>query len=280
MQKLQDWLTQQWVILWGRKIDPAAFSWLIGPFGNQDAIGKYFVVEFAVKEGLMVTRDLETGGLIPSINSLNLSEAERNSLSDEIVDFYENTAKFDLQFSVQWNPLFQPFGFLIRKLFSNRLGQLNIPVKSSKSFHPLVSDLITLSELGAFSPKYTFWLRSIKSSGQSLYSGVYGIGALASGQACVKAVFPLPNGNATVLLSPRVSNEGELILESAGKAFGDAGFYFLLKDSKGDYWTQYIRSFRDRLIVRSKNGHLSAEQIFTLWSKEVLRFNYDIQRKR
>jgi len=277
MQKIQDWLTQQWVIIWGQKINPAEFSWLIGPFGNLDAIDENFITEFAEKEKLKVVQDAKTGGLIPSINSLNLSEIERSSLPSQVIDFYENTARYDLHFSVKWNPLFKIFGVLISRLFSRRLRQFNIPTSNSKNFHPLKSELISLAEPDSDKVKYTFWLRSIKSSGQPVYSGVYGITTIPSGKTCIKAVFPLPNGNATVLMTPCVGKNGELILESSGKKFGDAGFYFLLKDSKGEYWAQYIRSFRDRLILRSANSILSAEQVLTLWKKEVLRFNYKIE---
>lgn len=279
MQKIQDWLTQQWVIIWGRKINPTEFSWLIGPFGNLDVIGENFANEFAVKEKLIVCRDANTGGLIPSINNL-ISETECSNLSSQVIDFYENTAKYDLHFSVKWNPFFKVFGVLISRLFSNRLRQLNIPTANSKNFHSLKSELISLAEPDSNKVKYTFWLRSIKSSGEPVYSGVYGISTLPTGKTCIKAVFPLPNGNATVLMTPCVGKNGELILESSGKKFGDAGFYFLLKDSKGDYWAQYISSFRDRLILRSTNGRLSAEQVLTLWQKEVLRFNYKIEQKQ
>ena len=280
MQKIQDWLTQQWVIIWGRKINPTEFSWLMGPFGNLDVIGENFVNELAAKEKLTVCRETNTGGLIPSINSLILSETECSNLSSQVIDFYENTAKYDLHFCVKWNPFFKVFGVLITRLFSNRLRQLNIPTENSKNFHLLKSELISLVEPDSNKVKYTFWLRSIKSSGEPVYSGVYGISTLPIGKTCIKAVFPLPNGNATVLMTPSVGKNGELILESSGNKFGDAGFYFLLKDSKGEYWVQYIRSFRDRLILRSTNGSLSAEQVLTLWQKEVLRFNYKIEQKQ
>ncbi|HUC83142.1 MAG TPA: hypothetical protein VMR70_19690 [Flavisolibacter sp.] len=279
MQKLQDWLTQQWVILWGRKIKPEEYAWLMGPFGNLDAIGENFIHELAEKENLAVDMDAKTTGLIPSINSLNLSEAERSKLSLQVIDFYENTVNYKLHFSVKWNPFFRVFGVLINRLFSTRLNQLNIPVKNATTPQELTSELISLTETGSDQPKYTFWLRSIKSSGQAIYSGAYGIGVLPSGQACIKAVFPLPNGNATVLMTPCVGQNGELILESSGKRFGDAGFYFLLKDAKGEYWSQNIQSFRDRLTIRSEDGCLWAEQVLTLWKKEVLRFQYKIEAK-
>lgn len=280
MQKIQDWLTQQWVIFRGSKINPLEFPWLMGPFGNLDVIGEDFINQFAEKEKLIVVRDAKTGGLIPSISSLNLSEIEISNLSSQVIDFYENTSNYDLHISVQWNPFFKVFGVLITKLFSNRLRQLNIPTGSSKHPKALKSELITLREPNNDLTQYTFWLRSFRSSGQPIYSGVYATSILPSGKTCIKAVFPLPNGNATVLMTPSVGQNGELILEASGKKYGDAGFYFLLKDAKGEYWTQYIKSFRDQLILRSTNGILSAEQVLTLWKKEVLRFNYKIERKQ
>lgn len=280
MQKIQDWLTQQWVIIFGRKTNPLEFPWLIGPFGNLNVIGDDFINQFAEKEKLTIEREIKTGGLVPSISSLNLSQSELSKLSSQVIDFYENTARYDLHFSVKWNSFFRVFGVLISRLFSNRLNQLNIPTSNSKNSEALKSELITLLEPNSNQLKYTFWLRSIKSSGRAIYSGVYGISILPSGKTCIKAVFPLPNGNATVLMTPSVGENGELILESSGKKFGDAGFYFLLKDSKGEYWAKYIRSFRDRLILRSNNGSLSAEQILTLWHKEVLRFNYKVEEKQ
>jgi hypothetical protein len=279
MQKIQDWLTQQWVIMWGRKIDPTKFAWLMGPFGNLDIISEHFVTEFAEKENLVITRNSKLAGLIPSIEALNLTENELARLHIHIIDFYVNTARHDLQIFVKWNSFFRVFGIVINKLFSNRLRQLNIPTRNPQKFEAIESELISLAEPENNNVKYTFWIRSIRSTGQPIYSGVYGISTLPSGKTCIKAVFPLPNGNATVLMTPSVGQNGELILEASGKKFGDAGFYFLLKDSRGEYWAQYIRSFRDRLIVKSTEGSLSAEQVFTLWQKEVVRFSYKIDRK-
>ena len=43
---------------------------------------------------------------------------------------------------------------------------------------------------------------------------------------CVKTVFPLPNGNAIVILRPEAQADGSLVLLSDGHRFGDPGFYF------------------------------------------------------
>ncbi len=279
MQKFQDWVTQQWVILRGRKIKPDDFPWLMGPFGNLDAIGEDFIIRFAEKENLIIEKDSKAKGIIPSMLKLNLSETDFSNLSKNVIRFYENTANHNLDFSVKWNPFFKFFGVLINKLFSNRINQLNIPTKNIDDSESLKSEIINLIDPKTNEIKYTFWFRSIESSGQVIYSGVYGICNLPSGKTCVKAVFPLPNGNATVLMNPSVGENGELILDSSGEKFGDAGFYFLLKDSKGEYWSQFISSFQDKLIIGSENDLISAVQTLTLWHLKVLTFNYKIKLK-
>ena len=279
MQKFQDWVTQQWVILRGRKIKPDDFPWLMGPFGNLDAIGEDFIIRFAEKENLIIEKDSKAKGIIPSMLKLNLSETDFSNLSKNVIRFYENTANHNLDFSVKWNPFFKFFGVLINKLFSNRINQLNIPTKNIDDSESLKSEIINLIDPKTNEIKYTFWFRSIESSGQVIYSGVYGICNLPSGKTCVKAVFPLPNGNATVLMNPSVGENGELILDSSGEKFGDAGFYFLLKDSKGEYWSQFISSFQDKLIIGSENDLILAEQTLTLWNLKVLTFNYKIKLK-
>lgn len=280
MQKFQDWVTQQWVILRGRKIKAEDFPWLMGPFGNLDAIGKDFIHQFAKKENLIIQINSNTKGIIPSMLKLNLSETEFSNLSKNVIAFYEKTENYNLDFSVKWHPFFKFFGILVNKLFSNRINQLNIPIKNIADSETLKSEIINLIDPKSNEIKYTFWFRSIESSGQVIYSGVYGISNLPSGKTCVKAVFPLPNGNATVFMIPTVGENGELILDSSGKKFGDAGFYFLLKDSRGEYWSKFIRSFRDRLIIDSENDLISAEQTLTLWHIKVLTFYYKIKLKK
>jgi hypothetical protein len=81
-------------------------------------------------------------------------------------------------------------------------------------------------------------------------------------------------------MAPKVGVNGELVLNSSGQRFGDAGFYFLLKDSKGEHWSKYIRSFRDELIISEADKQLTATQTLTLWNLNVLKFNYEIFQKQ
>jgi hypothetical protein len=278
VQNFQDWFTQQWVILWGTCIKPEVVPWLMGPFGKPGDIADDFVSQLAEKENLIIDRSLTSVGLLRSIKELQLSDTESMNLSKNIIDFYENTSHYKLKFSARWNPLFRVFGNLVAILFSNRIKQLSIPTNNIEGLEEISSQIIALIDRTSGEVKYTIWYRKLISTGQVLYSGVYSTCKLPSGKVCIKAVFPLPNGNATVILEPSLGQNGELVLDSSGKKFGDPGFYFLLNDSKGGYWSQYIQSFCDQLKVYHRDGHMYAEQNLTLWRRQVVRFNYEMQR--
>lgn len=277
-QNFQDWITQQWVILFGRKIDKKENDWLLGPFGNTNGIGLRFINQLAEKEKLIIDKNQKNKGLVQSINQLDISENDLNVLSKDVIDFYENTTNYDFDLKVKWNPLFKTCGRLLKLLFSNRIEQLNIPIENITDSKELKSEIIHLLDSKTNEVRRTIWLRTFKSTDQVVYSGVYETCKTTSGQTCIKAIFPLPNGNATVILSPSVGQNGELILKSSGNKFGDSGFYFLLNDSKGNLWAKYIKPFKDKLVAKSQNDLIIIEQTLTLWGLKVLKFEYEIEK--
>lgn len=278
MQKFQDWFTQQWVIICRRKINPSENTWLFGTFGEVSGIGEKFIHQLAEKEDLTIIRKSNSKGLLDSISSLNLSENEIKKLSKNVIDFYEKTSEYKLQLNVKWNPIFKIFGYVVNRLFSQRINQLNIPTNNIQSSEKLTSEIIELVAKNTNEVKYTIWLRKFQSTGKVIYSGIYTTCLLPSGITCVKAIFPLPKGNATVILKPSVGKKNELILNSSGNKFGDAGFYFLLNDSKGNCWSKYIKSFTDKLIVSDENEKLKAKQTLKLWRLKVARFEYEMKK--
>ena len=277
-QSIQDWITQQWVILFGQRIDNKKHQWLLGPFGGTKGIGIKFVEQLAKDENLILDSQRKNKGLLESILNLGLPETELKRVSPEVIDFYENTSNYDLQLKVKWNPIFKGFGLLVRMIFSRRIDQLNVPIQNLGEGSGLTNEIIKLHDSKTNEVKRTIWLRTFKSTGQVVYSGVYETCSLPNKQICIKAIFPLPNGNATVILSPKVGEKGELILDSSGQKIGDSGFYFLLGDSKGQLWTKFIRSFKDKLVVSYKNDRITAIQTLTLWNLKVLEFEYKIKK--
>lgn len=278
-QNFQDWITQQWVILFGKRIHNKEYGWLLGPFGNVKGVGLKFIRQLAEKEQLIIDHNQHDKGLLQSINQLNLSKAEINLLSRDVIDFYENTSNYTFDLKVSWNPFFKLFGILLKLLFSNRIEQLNVPIKNVKDSEELTSEIIHLLDAKTKELKRIIWLRTFKTTGEVVYSGVYETCVNQLGKSCIKAIFPLPNGNATVILSPSVGKNGELILKSSGKRFGDSGFYFLLNDSKGNLWAKFIKSFEDTLVASSINNQIVVEQTLTLWTLRVLKFEYAIMKK-
>jgi|TARA_R100000541_G_scaffold6477_1_gene14039 hypothetical protein len=59
-QKFQDWFTQQWIIVWGKRIESKTVPWLMGPFGKSDWISDEFVKELAQDEGLVIERNVKS----------------------------------------------------------------------------------------------------------------------------------------------------------------------------------------------------------------------------
>ena len=276
LQNFQDWCTQQWVIFTGKNIEPEKYEWLMAPFGDLGSIGNEFIDQLAEKENLLIEKNNLDIGLLPSIRELSLSQKELDRLSPKIIEFYEQTSNYNLGFSVVWNRLFKFFGHLVNLLFSNRINQLYIPTKNVKNSRPITSEIIQLKDRNSKKVKYTIWYRTFENSGKVIYSGIYSTCRLPSGKSCIKAVFPLPKGNATVIMKPSVGENGELILDSSGKKFGDAGFYFLLKDENEKHWVRFVKSFEDRLTVYTRDEDLYAKQSLSLWKQNVLEMKYKI----
>jgi len=285
-QRLQDWLSQQWVVALGRRIEPSAMTWLAAPYGMVDTIGDAYIERLAASEGLAIERTASRSrgnggeaGLF-SIDELGLDEASAGRLHPEIAAFYQGTTGFELEMWVLWSPWFWAGGNLLRRLYSRRLQQLNLPMNARETSRGLRSEIIRL-RTPAGEVRHTIWYRLLKSTGEALYSGLYGIVDLPSGARCLKIVFPLPRGNATEIFSIAVGPTGDFLLDTGGRRFGDPGFYFQLVDGGGHHHAQQIPSFRDRLRVYvDEDGILRADQVFTLWGRTVVELRYRMLRRR
>src|SRR5262249_57625433 len=125
------------------------------------------------------------------------------------------------------------------------------------------------------------WLGETRGSGLTVYVGVYSIARVPGHPGpCVKVVFPLPNGNATVIMKPTVDGSA-LRLESSGRRIGDPGFYFTVRRDAEHAWVRYLRSFRETIRVFVElPGELRTDHQFTLWSRTFLRLHYRLRPTR
>lgn len=270
---IQDLITQVWVKYTGRKLDLKQDQWLIGPIG-QNSSGK---INFDHQISKQPNCDELIIGLIDNLEIIISDTSNLSVLHPEIKAFYENTSLFQLQIKTKWRKSFQPIGWLIQKLFSKRLQQLHLPIGLTES-EPIFSSLTTINAQ-PFGDAYTIWQRQLNKSKETIFSGLYGHTSLPNQTKVIKVVFPLPNGNATILLHAHIAQDGSWILQSDGKKFGDAGFYFTLKKGE-EYFAKFVPAMHEKLHLQFiDNNRLKAQHDFSFWGITFLSMEYAIQRR-
>lgn len=278
---LLDKTTQLWVKLTGKRIDPEKDHWLLGPIGSNTFIGDSFIEELATKDKLETFRNQADTGLLYSIKEIGLDHNELERLNPMIAEFYEKTSNFNFEIWSEWIGMFKPFGRLLSILFSKRLQQLNLPLSLRDTALGIQSEIITLKKPEANQPKWVIWYRKLKSSQHVIYSGVYTTCQNPNYTSpLLKVVFPLPNGNASVVMTHKVLEDGSLLLSSDGKQFGDNGFYFTLANHKGKYWARYVKSMHEWIKVYvDQEGVLRADHNLHLHGFRFLSLHYKMTPK-
>lgn len=278
----QDDITQLWVRTTGRRIDPEREAWLLGPIGDPELIDDRFIRQLMEDEGLE-RRDAAAGaGLLESIDDLGLDGAERDRINGKVADFYEHTADYDFEVWSDWNPFFRPFAWLLNRVFSKRLQQLNLPLSPLDTARGLRSRVIKLVEPESGNTRYTIWYRIIKRTGDVIYSGVYTACRHPQyGHPLLKVSFPLPNGSATVVMNRTVEADGSLLLRSDGNTFGENGFYFTLTDRRGSWWAKFVPAMHEWIRVYADGeGVLRADHHLQFFGCRLLDLHYKMVRFR
>jgi hypothetical protein len=270
-----DAITQYWVRITGRRFEPKVNSWLDGPIGEPDRIGEDFFERFASIRALT----LRPGRGLLEDTSILLSSQERNRLDSGVARFYQETSRFDVDLWSEWSGSFRPFGALLARLFSRRLEQLNVPLGALDSSRGMTSEICEVVDNDA-RPEMTAWIRKLNATGRVVYCGAYSTIRLPGEDlACLKVVFPLPNGNATVVLRPSLRADGGLTLRSEGRGFGDPGFYFVVRTSSG-WYARYLRAMQERIDVYSGDcGEVRTDHELRLWGATFLRLHYRLAER-
>jgi len=219
--------------------------------------------------------------LLEDFGLLRSSSFESDQIHPEIIRFYESTSCFAFDVWCEWVGAFKPFGSTLRVIFSRRLQQLNVPISPLDTSRGISSDIITLLDKNTGKRNETGWLRRMLGSGDVIYAGLYSIAEPPFlKRPCMKVVFPLPNGHATVLMKPEVGEQGSLKFHSDGSSFGDAGFYFVVRDKADQAWARYVRTLKETIhIYMSQMGELRADHVLKIWGFVFLRFHYRITAK-
>lgn len=276
-----DWVTQLWVAATGKAASLAEHPWLAGPIGDTRRIGGDCFREIARREGLSVQDGPSSRGIVPNFDVLEGGEFQPSAVASGVRHFYEHTSAYELDAWAQWCGAFRPFGWLLAVLFSRRLQQLNVPLSGLDTSSGLSNSVWHLTDGDANEPRYTVWVRQLAGSGDTLYAGSYGPCRVPGWPGtCLKVVFPLPNGNALVVMKPVLHEDGSMSLVSGGHNFGDPGFYFTVRRDDGRLWVRYVPTMRETIrVYESGDREARADHTLTVWRLVFLRLHYRLRHQ-
>ena len=252
--------------------------WLSGPIGRE-YIGDKPYEEVAARERLELVRRASTGGLLPEVSALDGPDFRASLLRPEVRHFYEHTSGYRMDV---WSESFFPSKiglWLLVTTISRKVNQLNFPLHALATAKGVDSEIVHLKTAEGV-VRYAGWYRRLVELNRTIYTGFYMTERVPHRDTpCVKVVFPMPNGNATVLLRPSVDAHGHLRLSSDGAGFGDAGFYRIrhLGDDRLLVWR--VRTLREEFQVYvDESGVLRCDHVVRYWGMRVLHLHYRIER--
>lgn len=271
-----DLLTQRWVRLTGRRVDLQHEPWLRGPVGDQDLIADTWLDREADRLRARVDRDAPDAGLLPSLAALDGPGFAADDLAAPVRDFYEHTSRWRLDLWLGWSPPAWPFAWLVSALFSRRLQQLALPLHPLDVSHGMTSAVTPL--VAAEGQVGAVWLRRLRSTRSTVYSGYYGTARLPRrDRESIRVAFPLPNGRLIVLLHPTVSRAGGLELSSPAGRWGDPGAYLVVEDAaRGTTFARRIPVHEHFHVYVDSEGVLRTDHRLALWRFPLLRLHYRI----
>lgn len=272
---LTDWVTQNWVRLSGRIVNVEVESWLQGQIGETRQIGESYFEKLSENSHFKMNVNPSGAGLVKDFSVLQSNAFSPKEIHPKIIDFYEHTTKYNLDIWTQWCGIFKPFGWLIAALFSRRLQQLNMPISPLETSRGITSDIIQLSDESGVIVG-TGWLRKLIATSSVIYAGIYSTCKPPKFPgSCMKVVFPLPNGNATVIMKPQHHSDGSLTLISSGNGFGEPGFYFVVQKNENEVWVKYLHAMKESIRVYVDEAEeLRADHILKLWGATFLKLHY------
>lgn len=266
-----------YLLMWifGRRCDPKDVPWLAGPVGGPH-IGDRPYEETARDEGLSLERQAGAGGLLPDFSLLESPTFDAGAVDERIRGFYEGTAGFTLD---TWATTYFPARlalWLLVETISRRVDQLNFPLDGLAMARGMSSEIVLLRRPDG-SIKYTGWFRCLRSTGRSIYTGFYMTETVPLHEGrCVKVVFPMPGGNATVLLRPENAENGGLKLVSVGSQFGDVGFYRLGRIRENALRVWRVGSLHEEFHLYVEDGVIRCDHRIRFLGLRVLDLHFRI----
>ncbi|HEX6162759.1 MAG TPA: hypothetical protein VFZ31_05310 [Vicinamibacterales bacterium] len=266
--------------IFGRVVHESSEPWLSGPTGG-GYIGDKPYEEIAARENLELVRRASSGGLLSDFGALDGPGCAIARLQPAVRHFYEHTARYRMDI---WSETYFPGSiglWLLVTTISRKFGQLNFPLRALAAAKGIDSEIVLLKDRNG-EVRYTGWYRRLMEMGRTIYTGFYMTARVPHCETpCVKVVFPMPNGNATVILRPSIDPSGRLVLSSNGSRFGDAGFYRIDRVDQDRLRVWRVSTLREEFRVYvDEDGVLRCDHSIGFLGLPVLHLHYRIEQRR
>jgi hypothetical protein len=271
-----DVASRLWMLTTSRRFERDQVPWLVGPSARVDVVGHDWVERLA-KEFGGTTSEGPDHGLLPSFAALAGSSFDPTDVDPRIADFYERTSLWRLDLWSEWSAYAWPFGRAITALWSERLGQLSLPMRPLDVSFGMDSRVVHVrasndDHIGSA------WLRTMRKTGSTTYSGLYGTATLPGhDQPSVRVAFPLPLGSVQVFLRPSADRDGSFHLRSPLGRFGTDGAYLVLERPHGRLNARRIPIAEHFHLFVDREGDVRADHSLKLWNIPALRLHYRLQ---
>ncbi|MDN5798365.1 MAG: hypothetical protein L0H79_21820 [Intrasporangium sp.] len=279
MTSRMSWLdrgTRNFWRLTGRPVDVlGAEKWLAAPMHHGPTIEDGWLTAAAREIGGSLCHDAKDAGLLPDMDRLNGPLFNADHIRPEVRHFYEHTSQWRMEIWTEWNPIFQPGGELISRYFGRRVQQLALPTKPLEVALGIDSRVVTIMD-AAGRQHAAGWIRTLRSTGDHVYSGCYSTRTLpGSEQPSVHVAFPLESGNVQVLLRPRALPDGSLELSSPAGPFGHDGAYVVV-ETRGRTHAARAPIHETFRVYVDAEGVLRTDHRLCLRSATVVRLHYKL----
>ncbi len=274
-----EWLIQLWVRSTGTRVAADEASWLAGPVGT-NRIGKAVYEAYAKSSGLQVVADGSPAGLLEDFDVLRGADFAPERVHPEVRRFYEQTSRYSLDSWSEWRGALKPFARMLIYFVSRDIEQLNLPMSPLDSSYGMSSEVIRLVDRRTGKTGYAGWLRRSLATDQVIYAGFYTAERPPNSEGpCVKTVFPLPGGSATVFLRPENQDDGSFKLISNGRRFGDPGYYRVHRVSERFLRAKYVPIKEVIHVFVDSRDVLRAHHEFRFGPTRFLTLHYKIAPK-
>lgn len=237
-------------------------------------IGDQYYKDYAKEAGMNVENAVK-GGLLSDFSKVfPINDPNKSKLNKKVAAFYEHTANYKLEVWSQWYSPISFFAKILIKKVSPLINQLNIPLHPLETCRGMSNEVIHLKDANG-NIIHACWLRKSILSGKVVYAGFYS-GIEIDSKPLVRVVFPLPDGNVTVLLRAFVQDDGSIKLISDGREIGDAGYYRLRKKNSDSVKIKYIPLKESIHVYEDNEGTLRTEHVFYFWRTKILHLHYKI----